>query len=68
MAEAFGEQIPSSRIVLTISSSSSEASGNECEVVGYVKPRHERTPEIIDLLSSDAETVNVTSAPSLDYR
>jgi hypothetical protein len=26
-----------------------------CVVVGYVKPRHERTPEIITLLSSDPE-------------
>jgi hypothetical protein len=26
-----------------------------CVVIGYVKPRHERTPEIITLLSSDPE-------------
>jgi hypothetical protein len=26
-----------------------------CVFVGYVKPRHERTPEIITLLSSDPE-------------
>ncbi|XP_034936241.1 LOW QUALITY PROTEIN: E3 ubiquitin-protein ligase Topors-like [Chelonus insularis] len=38
--------------VLTISSSSSES---DCEIIGYVKPRHERTPEIIELLSSDGE-------------
>lgn len=38
--------------ILTISSSSS-SDDNECEFVGYVKPRHERTPEIIELLSSD---------------
>lgn len=67
VAEAFHEQIPSSRMVLTISSSSSGASDNECEVVGYVKPRHERTPEIIDLLSSDAETANVTNPAPVDY-
>lgn len=40
--------------VLIISSSSSESDG-ECEIIGYVKPRHERTPEIIELLSSDSE-------------
>ncbi|XP_012276851.1 E3 ubiquitin-protein ligase Topors isoform X2 [Orussus abietinus] len=45
--------------VFTISSNSS-LSENECEVVGYVKPRHERTPEIIDLLSSDVEQVTPT--------
>jgi hypothetical protein len=28
---------------------------DDCVVVGYVKPRHERTPEIITLLSSDPE-------------
>lgn len=39
-------------VIYTISSSSSE-SENECEVVGYVKPRHERTPEIIDINSDD---------------
>lgn len=38
-----------------ILSSSSSGSDNECEVIGYVKPRHERTPEIIELLSSDPE-------------
>jgi hypothetical protein len=26
-----------------------------CVIVGYVKPRHERTPEVITLLSSDPE-------------
>lgn len=44
--------------VLIISSSSSESDG-ECEIIGYVKPRHERTPEIIELLSSDSEHVSV---------
>lgn len=38
-----------------------------CVVVGYVKPRHERTPEIITLLSSDpeAEDGDVTVSRSL---
>ncbi|XP_046753836.1 E3 ubiquitin-protein ligase Topors-like [Diprion similis] len=67
VAEAFRETTQTSNIVLTISSSSSGISDNECEVVGYVKPRHERTPEVIDLLSSDADTVNVPDAPNLDY-
>ena len=34
---------------------SSSESENECEVIGYVKPRHERTPELIELLSTDGE-------------
>ncbi|CAL1686474.1 unnamed protein product [Lasius platythorax] len=41
--------------VLIVSSSSSESDG-ECEIIGYVKPRHERTPEIIELLSSDSDS------------
>ncbi|CAD1478421.1 unnamed protein product [Heterotrigona itama] len=45
--------------VLTISSDSS-ISDNDCEVIGYVKPRHERTPEIIELLSSDPEEINIS--------
>ncbi|XP_053982284.1 E3 ubiquitin-protein ligase Topors-like [Hylaeus anthracinus] len=45
--------------VLTISSDSS-MSDNECEVIGYVKPRHERTPEIIELVSSDPEEINIS--------
>ncbi|XP_076624214.1 uncharacterized protein LOC143343314 [Colletes latitarsis] len=45
--------------VLTISSDSS-ISDNECEVIGYVKPRHERTPEIIELVSSDPEEINIS--------
>ncbi|XP_076655211.1 uncharacterized protein LOC143360349 [Halictus rubicundus] len=45
--------------VLTISSDFS-SSDNDCEVIGYVKPRHERTPEIIELVSSDPEEINVT--------
>lgn len=49
--------------VYTISSTSSE-SENECEVVGYVKPRHERTPEIIDLSSSDEKGNRETPPPS----
>ncbi|XP_011630126.1 E3 ubiquitin-protein ligase Topors-like [Pogonomyrmex barbatus] len=43
--------------LLIVSSSSSES---ECEIIGYVKPRHERTPEIIELLSSDSEHVSVS--------
>jgi len=42
--------------LLIVSSSSSESDG-ECEIIGYVKPRHERTPEMIELLSSDSEHV-----------
>ncbi|EGI62177.1 E3 ubiquitin-protein ligase Topor [Acromyrmex echinatior] len=42
--------------LLIVSSSSSESDG-DCEIIGYVKPRHERTPEIIELLSSDTEHV-----------
>ncbi|KDR19617.1 E3 ubiquitin-protein ligase Topors-like [Zootermopsis nevadensis] len=30
-------------------------SSDDCVIVGYVKPRHERTPEVITLLSSDPE-------------
>lgn len=45
--------------LLIVSSSSSESDG-ECEIIGYVKPRHERTPEIIELLSSDSEHVSVS--------
>lgn len=38
-----------------------------CVVVGYVKPRHERTPEIITLLSSDPEAGegDVTEMPEM---
>ncbi|XP_012263365.2 E3 ubiquitin-protein ligase Topors-like isoform X1 [Athalia rosae] len=67
VAQAFQERAMSPRIVLTISSSSSEVSDDECEVVGYVKPRHERTPEIIDLLSSDADTTHVTNFVDSEY-
>lgn len=49
--------------VLTISSDSS-SSDNDCEVIGYVKPRHERTPEIIELLSSDPEDINISFIPN----
>lgn len=49
--------------VLTISSDSS-SSDNDCEVIGYVKPRHERTPEIIELLSSDPEEINISYIPN----
>ncbi|KYQ56457.1 hypothetical protein ALC60_04534 [Trachymyrmex zeteki] len=45
--------------LLIVSSSSSESDG-DCEIIGYVKPRHERTPEIIELLSSDTEHVCVS--------
>uniref|UniRef100_V9IG98 RING-type E3 ubiquitin transferase n=1 Tax=Apis cerana TaxID=7461 RepID=V9IG98_APICE len=37
---------------------------NDCEVIGYVKPRHERTPEIIELLSSDPEEINISYIPN----
>ncbi|XP_020280572.1 E3 ubiquitin-protein ligase Topors-like isoform X2 [Pseudomyrmex gracilis] len=40
---------------LLIVSSSSSGSDDECEIIGYVKPRHERTPEIIELLDSDSD-------------
>ncbi|XP_015585416.1 E3 ubiquitin-protein ligase Topors [Cephus cinctus] len=53
--QAFSFEIPTGiPDVLTISSNSS-GSSDECEIVGYVKPRHERTPEIIELVSSGAE-------------
>jgi hypothetical protein len=59
VGQAFRIQLPyTTSEVLTISSTSS-SSENECEVIGYVKPRHERTPEIIDLSSSEAEEINV---------
>lgn len=45
--------------ILTISSDSS-TSDNDCKVIGYVKPRYERTPEIIELLSSDPEEINIS--------
>lgn len=52
---------------LLILSSSSSDTDDECEIIGYVKPRHERTPEIIELLSSDTEcavppTTNATTS------
>ncbi|KOC68567.1 E3 ubiquitin-protein ligase Topors [Habropoda laboriosa] len=45
--------------VYTISSDSL-ASDNDCEVIAYVKPRHERTPEIIELVSSDPEEIDIS--------
>ncbi|CAK9833536.1 E3 ubiquitin-protein ligase Topors [Anthophora retusa] len=45
--------------VYTISSDSL-ASDNDCEVIAYIKPRHERTPEIIELVSSDPEEINIS--------
>nr|XP_034180553.1 E3 ubiquitin-protein ligase Topors-like [Osmia lignaria]XP_034180555.1 E3 ubiquitin-protein ligase Topors-like [Osmia lignaria]XP_034180556.1 E3 ubiquitin-protein ligase Topors-like [Osmia lignaria]XP_034180557.1 E3 ubiquitin-protein ligase Topors-like [Osmia lignaria] len=48
--------------ILTISSDSSAS--DDCEVIGYVKPRHERTPEIIELVSSDPEEINVSHVPN----
>ncbi|XP_076763577.1 E3 ubiquitin-protein ligase Topors [Xylocopa sonorina] len=45
--------------VLTISSDSS-SSDNDCEIIGYVKLRHERTPEVIELVSSDPEEINIS--------
>ncbi|CAL7933354.1 unnamed protein product [Xylocopa violacea] len=45
--------------VLTISSDSS-SSDNDCEIIGYVKSRQERTPEIIELVSSDPEEINIS--------
>ncbi|CAK9817348.1 E3 ubiquitin-protein ligase Topors [Anthophora quadrimaculata] len=41
-------------------SSDSLASDNDCEVIAYIKPRHERTPEIIELVSSDPEEINIS--------
>ncbi|XP_069675057.1 E3 ubiquitin-protein ligase Topors-like isoform X2 [Periplaneta americana] len=39
---------------------------DECMIVGYVKPRHERTPEVITLLSSDPEVEEeVTELPQM---
>jgi len=51
--------------LLIVSSSSSESDG-ECEIIGYVKPRHERTPEIIELFSSDSEHVSVAHTSNGD--
>ncbi|XP_050592736.1 E3 ubiquitin-protein ligase Topors isoform X1 [Bombus affinis] len=60
VAQTFQLEIPYNvPDVLTISSDSS-TSDNDCEVIGYVKPRHERTPEIIELLSSDPEEINIS--------
>lgn len=46
--------------VLTVLSSSTE--DDECEVIGYVKSRQERTPQIIELSSSDSEDVIPTNS------
>ena len=63
VGQAFRIQLPyTAPDILTISSTSS-SSENECEIIGYVKPRHERTPEIVDLSSSEAE-VNAASSQS----
>jgi hypothetical protein len=35
--------------------SNQDYDSEDCVIVGYVKPRHERTPEVITLLSTDPE-------------
>lgn len=47
--------LPSSSNIPVVVTCDSSSSGDECEVVGYVKPRSERTPEIINLETSDDE-------------
>ncbi|KYM94807.1 hypothetical protein ALC62_14402 [Cyphomyrmex costatus] len=51
-------RVETSNVVPELLIVSSESDG-DCEIVGYVKPRHERTPEIVELLSSDSEHVCV---------
>ncbi|XP_008554313.1 E3 ubiquitin-protein ligase Topors [Microplitis demolitor] len=67
VSQAFQLQTPGSHpFVLTITSSSSES---ECEIVGYVKPRCERTPEIIELVSSGGEevvTATINAIPEIE--
>lgn len=41
----------------TMSHSDTEDSSDEVVMVGYIKPPHERTPEVVDLLASDSDTV-----------
>ncbi|XP_066583728.1 E3 ubiquitin-protein ligase Topors-like [Prorops nasuta] len=61
IGQAFHLEIPNIvPEVLTVSSSSS-SSENECEIVGYVKPRQDRTPEIIEVVSSDPEDLSITN-------
>lgn len=56
MGRAFHAFVPPTTIPdVVVVSSSSSSSDDECEVIGYVKPRHERTPEIIDLSNSENE-------------
>lgn len=56
LGRAFHAFVPPTTIPdVVVVSSSSSSSDDECEVIGYVKPRHERTPEIIDLSNSENE-------------
>jgi hypothetical protein len=58
----------STRGAETEPSQSNEGNGSDgCVVIGYVKPRQERTPEIITLLSSDPEAGedDVTEMPEM---
>ncbi|XP_011313102.1 E3 ubiquitin-protein ligase Topors [Fopius arisanus] len=51
----------------TIFTISSESEESDCEVVGYVKPRHERTPEIIEIASSDGEMAGPSTSVPLGF-
>ncbi|XP_043466546.1 E3 ubiquitin-protein ligase Topors [Leptopilina heterotoma] len=56
LARSFHNYVPPVAVPdVVLVSSSSSSSDDECEVIGYVKPRHERTPEIIDLSNSETE-------------
>ncbi|XP_038207931.1 E3 ubiquitin-protein ligase Topors [Zerene cesonia] len=41
----------------TISQSDSDDDSSEVMVIGYIKPPHARTPEVVDLLGSDSDVV-----------
>lgn len=48
----------------TISHSDTDDSSSEVMVVGYIKPPHQRTPEVVDLLGSDSDVL--VQDPPLD--
>ncbi|XP_063975668.1 E3 ubiquitin-protein ligase Topors-like [Diachasmimorpha longicaudata] len=64
VGQAFQSRIPTgSPTIFTISSNSDES---DCEIVGYIKPRHERTPEIIEISSSDGEIAGPSTSGTMD--
>ncbi|XP_015119952.1 E3 ubiquitin-protein ligase Topors [Diachasma alloeum] len=64
VSQVFQLRIPTvSPTIFTISSNSEES---DCEVVGYIKPRHERTPEIIEIPSSDGEVAGPSTSAAVD--